>query len=109
MHLQIKVAKLNNYEANYEKRVTEARNNEVVLLRQELAVWATTLCITVVSPMLASAATFAVYVLINDSNILTAAKTFAVLLLFSALRFPINYAGRLMGSKSSIERNSVLH
>lgn len=108
LHLQIKVAKLNNYEASYETQVTEARNKEVLLLRQELAVWATTLCITVVSPMLASAATFTTYVLIDENNILTAAKTFAVLLLFSALRFPINYAGRLMGSKFSVTRNWLL-
>jgi hypothetical protein len=107
--LQIKIAKLNNYEENYEKRITDARSKEVIWLRQELVVWATTLCTTVVSPMLASAATFAVYVLIDESNILTAAKTFAVLLLFAALRYPINYAGRLMGSKSSIMRNWVLH
>jgi uncharacterized protein (DUF3084 family) len=105
----MKAAKLNNYGKNYEKRVTEARRKEVLLLRQELAVWATTICVTVISPMLASAATFTVYVLIDESNILTAAKTFAVLLLFSALRYPINYAGRLMGSKSSKMRNSILH
>jgi hypothetical protein len=109
LYLQIKVAKLNNLEKNYEKRITEARRNEVILLRQELAVWATTLCITVLSPMLASAATFTVYVLIDESNILTAAKTFAVLLLFSALRFPINYSGRLMGSKSSKTSNWAMY
>jgi hypothetical protein len=100
----MKVTKLNNYEENYEKRVTEARNREIALLRRELAIWATTLFITVVSPMLASASTFAVYVLIDEANVLTAAKTFAVLLLFNALRFPINYAGRLIGSKSSNAR-----
>jgi hypothetical protein len=106
LYPQIKVAKLNNFEENYEKRITEARRKEIILLRQELGVWATTLCITaVLCPMLASAATFAVYVLIDENNILTAAKTFSVLLLFSALRFPINYSGRLMGSKSSVTRN----
>jgi len=54
---------------------------------------------SVISPMLASAATFTVYVLVDENNILTASETFSVLLLFSALRFPINYAGRLIGSK----------
>ena len=69
-------------------------------LRKELAVWALTLVIIVVSPIIATAATFAVYVLIDESNILTASMSFSVLLLFSALRFPINFAGRLLGSKS---------
>jgi hypothetical protein len=43
---QIKVTKLNNYEANYIKRVTESRDKEIALLRQELAVWAITLVVT---------------------------------------------------------------
>jgi hypothetical protein len=55
----------------------------------------------VLSPVLATAATFSVYVLVSEDNILTAAMSFSVLLLFSALRFPINYAGRLVGSKST--------
>jgi len=68
-------------------------------LRKELAVWALTLVLIVVSPIIATAATFAVYVLIDEDNVLTASRSFSVLLLFSALRFPINFAGRLLGSK----------
>lgn len=64
-----------------------------------MAVWAMTLVITVCSPLVATAATFGVYTLLDEGNILTASKTFAVLLLFAALRFPINYAGRFVGSK----------
>jgi len=93
----IKVAKLNNYEENYLQRVTAARNRELKHLRTEMAIWATTLAMTVVSPVLATAATFIAYVYIDESHILTASDTFGVLLLFSALRFPINYAGRLIG------------
>jgi len=69
------------------------------MLRKELAVWAMTLVITVCSPVVATAFTFSVYVLMDEENILTASKTFSVLLLFAALRFPINYAGRLLSSK----------
>lgn len=93
----IKVTKLNNYEENYERRVQEARDKEVEFLSKELAVWATTLFVTVLSPVVATAATFAVYVLVNENHILTAAMSFSVLLLFAALRFPINNAGRLIG------------
>ena len=67
------------------------------LLKVELAFWATSLLTTVVSPMLAAAGTFATYVLISEENVLTAAQTFTVLLLFIALRFPISYFGRLIG------------
>lgn len=75
----------------------ETRQQEVALLKRELAVWACTLFMTVLSPVIATAATFAVYVLVDEANILTAAQSFSVLLLFAALRFPINYAGRLVG------------
>jgi ABC-type multidrug transport system fused ATPase/permease subunit len=97
----MKVTKLNSYEENYKKRVLEARNQELVYLRQELRVWGLSLVLIVVSPILASAVTFTFFVLIDEDNILTASTSFSVLLLFSALRFPINLAGRLLGSKLS--------
>ena len=93
----IKVTKLNHYEQNYESRVHEARDQELRFLSREMAIWATTLLMMVSSPVLATGATFATYVLLDDGNILTASDTFGVLLLFSALRFPINFAGRLIG------------
>ena len=53
---------------------------------------------TVSSPLLATAACFTTYVLMGGGkNVLTASNTFGVLLLFAALRFPINFAGRLIG------------
>lgn len=93
----IKVTKLNNYEKSYEERITTVRDQELKFLKREMAIWASTMLITVCSPMLATGACFATYVLLDDGNILTAADTFGVLLLFSALRFPINFAGRLIG------------
>ena len=83
--------------ANYLKSVTEARDLELHYLGREMAVWATTLLMTVTSPVLATGATFTTFVLIDEGNILTASDTFGVLLLFSALRFPINVAGLLIG------------
>lgn len=94
---QIKVTKLNNYEEKYQTRITEVRRREVRLLRRELFYWAMTLVVTVLSPVVASSATFVTYVLVSEDNILTASTTFTVLLLFAALRFPINYTGRLIG------------
>ncbi len=99
----MRVTKLNNREDGYLRRVTEVRDDELRCLSREMAVWATTLLITVTSPILATAACFTTYVLIDDdhedgsSNVLTTSDAFGVLLLFLALRFPINFAGRLMG------------
>ena len=97
---QIKVTKLNNYEENYKDRIESARSEEHDLLRRELAWWAISLVVTVTSPVLASAGTFATFVLVSEDNILTSAQTFTVLLLFIALRFPIAYTGRLIGKAS---------
>lgn len=96
----IKVTKLNSYEENYKQRILAARNKELMYLRQELRVWGLSLVLIVVSPIMASAVSFAFFVLIDEDNILTASASFTVLLLFSALRFPINLAGRLLGSTS---------
>mmetsp|Transcript_25521 Transcript_25521/g.55782 ORF Transcript_25521/g.55782 Transcript_25521/m.55782 type:complete len:1460 (+) Transcript_25521:445-4824(+) len=93
----IKFIKLNNYEDKFRARVMEARADEMKLLRKELAVLAVTFFLTVTSPVLASALTFITYVLVGDGNVLTASTTFTTLFLFAALRFPINYAGKLMG------------
>ena len=97
----MKVTKLNNYEENYRKQIEEARYEEQLMLRKELAWWAGSLVFTVLAPVLASAGTFATYVLISEDNILTSAQTFSVLLLFIALRFPISYTGRLLGKASA--------
>lgn len=76
----------------------EARNAELALLRQENAVWALTLVLTVSAPVVATAAALALFVLVDEENLLTPSRSFSVLLLFSALRFPISYSGRLLGS-----------
>eukprot|EP00986_Skeletonema_menzelii_P000250 scaffold67_cov155-Skeletonema_menzelii.AAC.24 len=91
----IKVTKLNNYESRYIERMKEIRREELMLLRKELYVWSTVMAVQFISPVLASAGAFTAYVLLG--NLLTTADAFTALLLFNALRFPINYASRLVG------------
>mmetsp|Transcript_5499 Transcript_5499/g.15909 ORF Transcript_5499/g.15909 Transcript_5499/m.15909 type:complete len:1280 (+) Transcript_5499:109-3948(+) len=111
MLMGMRTTKLNGYESKYQERVQEVRNEELKWLAKEQAWWATTLIITVSSPPLAMAFAFSAYVLSStpeSPKVLTAADTFGVLLLFGALRFPISFAGRLIGNAaqaiSSIER-----
>jgi len=103
--LGIKTTKLNGLEEKWASKISDVRKRELKLLSKEQAWWATTLLMTVSSPPLATAATFLLYVLTGTEEdggprVLTAADTFGVLLLFGALRFPINYAGRLIGKAS---------
>eukprot|EP00536_Pseudo-nitzschia_multiseries_P007312 jgi/Psemu1/195381/e_gw1.171.86.1 len=111
MLLGMRVTKLNGYESKYKERVHEVRKQELKWLAREQAWWATTLVMTVSSPVLAMGLTFATYVLTStpeNPRVLTAADTFGCLLLFGALRFPISFAGRLIGSAaqalSAVER-----
>jgi len=93
----IRFTKLNRYEERFTERIMNYRRMEMKFLRRELFYLAMTFVSTVLSPVLASSFTFIAYVLVDDSNILTASMTFTSLFLFAALRFPINYGGKLMG------------
>ena len=100
----IKVTKFNNYETRYTSKIEQVRNEELALLRQELYVWSMVMAVQFISPVVASIGAFAAYVFAG--NILTTADAFTALLLFNGLRFPINYASRLIG-KMAQARESV--
>lgn len=93
----IRFCKLNHYEEKFIERMHDARKSEMHWIRKELSVLGWTLTITVLTPVIASALTFITYALMNGGNVLTSSETFTTLLLFSALRFPINYVGKLIG------------
>jgi len=93
----IKFCKLNHYEDKFLKRIHDARREEMVWVRKELAYLGLTMAMTVLTPVAACALTFITFALANGGNTLSASETFTTLVLFSVLRFPINYAGKLMG------------
>lgn len=93
----ILVIKLNHQEQKVQDRVNEIRSKEVNILKKELEMWSLVITSAVSSPLVATAVSFVLYVLISEANILTPAKAFTGLLLFSILRFPINLTARLVG------------
>ena len=99
----IQVTKLNNYENQFEQRVTRIRKKEIKLIKKEQAVWGMTLVVRVFTPVVASLATFGTYVLVGPSgnNLMTASIVFTVAMLFNMLKFPINQAGQLL-SKAAL-------
>lgn len=97
----IRFCKLNHYEHKFLQRIEQARKMERIYVRKELSLFAMTMFLTVITPVLACAVTFTAYILIGgEGTVLTAAETFTTLIFFTALRFPINYAGKLMGKLS---------
>ena len=79
------------------KKNKRQEKKEMKFLRRELFIWGWTWIFSVVSPVLATGATFIAYVFVNNKNILTASDTFTTLMLFGALRFPISNIGRRIG------------
>ena len=56
-----------------------------------------TLVLVVTTPVIASFATYATYVLVSNENIMTASVIFTVALLLNMVKFPISQAGNLLG------------
>ncbi|XP_025064482.1 multidrug resistance-associated protein 1-like isoform X2 [Alligator sinensis] len=85
----IKILKLYAWETFYQKKVMEIREHEIDVLKSSgyLATFSmlTLTCI----PFLVSLATFGIYFLLDEENVLTAAKVFTSISLFNILRLPL--------------------
>nr|XP_015104902.1 multidrug resistance-associated protein 1-like isoform X1 [Vicugna pacos] len=85
----IKILKLYAWEPSYKKKVIEIREQELEIQKSAgyLAVFSmlTLTCI----PFLVSLATFCIYFLLDEGNILTATKVFTSMSFFNILRLPL--------------------
>ncbi|XP_077621781.1 multidrug resistance-associated protein 1-like isoform X1 [Crocuta crocuta] len=85
----IKILKLYAWEPSYKKKIAEIREQELEVQKSAgyLAVFSmlTLTCI----PFLVSLATFGIYFLLDEGNILTATKVFTSMSLFNILRLPL--------------------
>ncbi|XP_059865823.1 multidrug resistance-associated protein 1-like [Delphinus delphis] len=86
----IKILKLYAWEPSYKKKIIEIREQELEVQESAgyLAVFSM-LTLTCV-PFFVSLATFGVYFLLDEGNILTATKVFTSLSLFNILRLPLS-------------------
>lgn len=94
----IKVTKCFGWEQPFKARIYEARAAELRMLRKELFVWASTLFLTVITPIASVLVTFGLYALSEET--LTAADAFSTLCFFTILRFPLNYLGQMLSALS---------
>ncbi|XP_070453690.1 multidrug resistance-associated protein 1-like isoform X1 [Equus przewalskii] len=85
----IKILKLYAWEPSYKKKIIEIREQELEIQKSAgyLAVFSmlTLTCI----PFLVSLATFGIYFLLDEGNVLTATKVFTSISLFNILRLPL--------------------
>ncbi|NWW33878.1 MRP2 protein, partial [Panurus biarmicus] len=85
----IKILKLFAWEPSFEKRVNEIRAHELKNLLNFSYLQSISVFVFTCAPFLVSLASFAVYVLVNENNILDAQKAFTAISLFNVLRFPM--------------------
>ncbi|XP_074964157.1 ATP-binding cassette sub-family C member 2 isoform X2 [Phalacrocorax aristotelis] len=85
----IKILKLFAWEPSFEKRVNEIRARELKDLVNFSYLQSISIFVFTCAPFLVSLASFAVYVLVDENNILDAQKAFTAISLFNVLRFPM--------------------
>ncbi|XP_029456115.1 canalicular multispecific organic anion transporter 2 isoform X2 [Rhinatrema bivittatum] len=100
----IKVLKLYAWETSFQEKVLEIRKNELKVLKKSAYLSAVSTFAWISAPFLVALTTFAVYVTIDEANILDADKAFVSLSLFNILRFPLNMLPQVI---SNIAQTSV--
>ncbi|XP_039632406.1 multidrug resistance-associated protein 1 isoform X1 [Polypterus senegalus] len=94
----IKVLKLYAWELAFKGKVLEIRESELKVLKKSAYLSAVATFTWVCAPFLVALSTFAVYVLVDEKNVLDAQKAFVSLALFNILRFPLNMLPMVISS-----------
>ncbi|XP_053528129.1 multidrug resistance-associated protein 1 isoform X1 [Artibeus jamaicensis] len=94
----IKVLKLYAWELAFKDKVLAIRQEELKVLKKSAYLAAVGTFTWVSTPFLVALCTFAVYVTIDEHNILDAQKAFVSLALFNILRFPLNILPMVISS-----------
>ncbi|XP_051876833.1 multidrug resistance-associated protein 1 isoform X2 [Pristis pectinata] len=104
----IRVIKLYAWELAFKEKVLDIREKELKVLKSAAYLSAVSTFTWVCAPFLVALSTFAVYVLIDEENVLDAQKAFVSLALFNILRFPLNMLPMVISSlvqaKVSLDR-----
>ncbi|XP_063304600.1 multidrug resistance-associated protein 1-like [Pelobates fuscus] len=104
----IKILKLYAWEPSYQKKVVDIRENEMDVLKSTGYLTTFSMLTLTCIPFLVSIATFGVYFLLDDANVLTASKVFTTISLFNILRLPLfdlpTVISLVMQTKVSLDR-----
>ncbi|NWW21215.1 MRP3 protein, partial [Falcunculus frontatus] len=100
----IKVLKLYAWEPSFSEKVLEIRKNELRVLKKSAYLNSLSTFAWISAPFLVALTTFAVYVCVDEKNILDAEKAFVSLSLFNILKFPLNMLPQVI---SNIAQTSV--
>ncbi|CAI5775246.1 canalicular multispecific organic anion transporter 1 [Podarcis lilfordi] len=87
----IKILKLFAWEPSFEKRVGGIRAQELKRLLRFAYLQSISIFLFACAPFIVSVVTFAVYVMVDENNVLDAQKAFTSISLFNVLRFPLGF------------------
>ncbi|XP_062330079.1 ATP-binding cassette sub-family C member 3 isoform X3 [Osmerus eperlanus] len=94
----IKVLKLYAWENSFMDQVLAIRQKELMVLKKTAYLGSLSTMAWTSAPFLVALTTFAVYVTVDENNILDAEKAFVSLSLFNILRFPLNMLPQVISS-----------
>ncbi|XP_070783133.1 ATP-binding cassette sub-family C member 3 [Enoplosus armatus] len=94
----IKVLKLYAWENSFKEKVLAIRQKELNVLRKTAYLGALSTMAWTSAPFLVALTTFAVYVTVDEKNVLDAERAFVSLSLFNILRFPLNMLPQVISS-----------
>uniref|UniRef100_A0A4X2LYS7 ATP binding cassette subfamily C member 3 n=1 Tax=Vombatus ursinus TaxID=29139 RepID=A0A4X2LYS7_VOMUR len=102
----IKVLKLYAWELSFSQMIEKIRQGELQVLRKMAFLNAVSTFTWFSAPFLVSLITFAVYVSVDDKNILDAQKAFVSLSLFNILKFPLNALPQVISILTQVTTDS---
>ncbi|XP_059804131.1 ATP-binding cassette sub-family C member 3 isoform X2 [Hypanus sabinus] len=94
----IKVLKLYAWEASFEEKILSIREKELKILKKAAYLNALSTFTWTTAPFFVALTSFAVYVYMDENNVLDAQKAFVSLSLFNILRFPLNMLPQVISS-----------
>ncbi|KAM6898542.1 ATP-binding cassette sub-family C member 3 [Lycodopsis pacificus] len=94
----IKVLKLYAWENSFKEKVLAIRQKELNVLRKTAYLGALSTMAWTSAPFLVALTTFAVFVTVDENNVLDAERAFVSLSLFNILRFPLNMLPQVISS-----------
>ncbi|XP_061612364.1 ATP-binding cassette sub-family C member 3 isoform X3 [Phyllopteryx taeniolatus] len=94
----IKVLKLYAWENSFKEKVLAIRQKELDVLKKASYLGALSTMAWTSAPFMVALTTFAVYVMVDEKNILDAETAFVSLSLFNILRFPLNMLPQVISS-----------
>uniref|UniRef100_A0A8B9FJB7 Canalicular multispecific organic anion transporter 2 n=1 Tax=Amazona collaria TaxID=241587 RepID=A0A8B9FJB7_9PSIT len=100
----IKVLKLYAWEPSFSEKVLEIRKNELRVLKKSAYLNSLSNFAWISAPFLVALTTFAVYVSVDEKNILDAEKAFVSLSLFNILKFPLSMLPQVISNIVQVRR-----